>query len=317
MHAMLESLGIDSRLVLLRTRRMGNLDRGPASLAVFDHAILYVPKYDLYLDGTAEFHGSRELPGDDRGADALVIEPDGRGAKLRRVPEGKAADNIDETRVSVGLSADGSAAIELTAKATGPFTAEMRRTFESPDERSRRAEEQLSRTTYPGVKITSVEVSDPHDIESAFVAKFRGVVTGYASTSGSGLRFSPFGQHRSYVESYAQLSRRALPERLPSAQLLSVGAEIDLPSGWTAVVPENTEESGPHGRWSLRYAKDGNKVTAKLEIELGSGQVSPDQYASFRSFLSRLDAAVARRVEASPRPETASAGGRSPATAGR
>src|SRR6266550_2592552 len=67
MHAMLEALGIDSRLVLLRTRRMGNLSEAPASLAVFDHAILYVPKYELYLDGTAEFHGSGELPPDDRG----------------------------------------------------------------------------------------------------------------------------------------------------------------------------------------------------------------------------------------------------------
>src|SRR3954463_14598607 len=142
MHAMLESIGIDSRLVLLRTRRMGNLDRGPASLAIFDHAILYVPKYDLYLDGTAEFHGSRELPGDDRGADALVIEPDGKGAKLRRVPEGKASDNFDETRVRVALEADGSASIDLTARTSGPFTAELRRTFESPDERSHRAEEQ-------------------------------------------------------------------------------------------------------------------------------------------------------------------------------
>jgi len=33
MHAMLEALGIDSRLVLLRTRRMGNLGEAPASLA--------------------------------------------------------------------------------------------------------------------------------------------------------------------------------------------------------------------------------------------------------------------------------------------
>jgi len=57
-------------------------------------------------------------------------------------------------------------------------------------------------------------------------------------------------------------------------------------------------------------------VTAKLTIELASGQVSPDQYASFRAFLSRLDAAVARRVEASPGPKTASLGTGSPATAG-
>jgi hypothetical protein len=318
MHAMLESLGIDSRLVLLRTRGMGNLERGPASLAVFNHAILYVPKYDLFLDGTAEFHGSRELPGDDRGADALVIEPDGKGAKLRRVPEGKLADNHDDSRVRVALEKDGSASIDLTASARGPFTAELRRTFESPDERSRRAEEQLSRTAYPGVKITSVEVSDPHDIESDFVAKFRGRVAAFASASSTGLRFSPFGQRRSYVESYAQLSRRSLPERLPAAQTFSLGAEIDLPAGWTAVLPEDSSESGAHGRYSLRYTKEGDKVTAKLEVELSGGEVSPEQYGSFRSFLARLDAAVARRVEASPRPETAAlGGGASRAMAGR
>src|SRR5712691_4939198 len=98
MHAMLEALGIDSRLVLLRTRRMGNLEEAPASLAVFDHAILYVPKYELYLDGTAEFHGSAELPPDDRGAEALVIEPDGTGSRIRRTPDARPADNLDETR---------------------------------------------------------------------------------------------------------------------------------------------------------------------------------------------------------------------------
>jgi hypothetical protein len=83
------------------------------------------------------------------------------------------------------------------------------------------------------------------------------------------------------------------------------------------VIPQNSEESGPHGSYSVRYSKEGGKVSARLEVQLASGQVSPDQYASFRSFLSRLDAAVARRIEASPRPQTAALGGGSPATAGR
>src|SRR5207237_3080218 len=43
MHAMLESLGIDSRLALLRMRRLGGIDANPAAPAVFNHAILYVP----------------------------------------------------------------------------------------------------------------------------------------------------------------------------------------------------------------------------------------------------------------------------------
>ena len=62
MHALLASVGIDSRLVLLRMRKLGSMPERPASLAIFNHAILYLPKLDLWLDGTASFSGSRDLP---------------------------------------------------------------------------------------------------------------------------------------------------------------------------------------------------------------------------------------------------------------
>jgi len=305
MHAMLEALGIDSRLVLLRTRRMGNLGEAPASLAVFDHAILYVPKYELYLDGTAEFHGSGELPADARGAEALVIEPDGTGSHIRRTPDARPADNVGETRTRLSLSADGSATLDLTESARGPWTAELRRTFESPDERRARAEEQLARAAFPGVKVTAVEVSDPHDIERPFTARFQADAPAFAALSSGALRFSPFGQQRSYVESYAQLSRRTLPQRLPSPQRLTVAAEIELPRGFRATLPQDASEQAPQGNWAIRYAGGKGKVTASLLLELKGGMVAPQDYAAFRSFLGRLDQALSRKVEASPPAQTA------------
>ena len=310
MHAMLEALGIDSRLVLLRTRRMGNLSEAPASLAVFDHAILYVPKYELYLDGTAEFHGSGELPPDDRGAEALVIEPDGTGSRIRRTPDARPADNVDDTRARLSLRADGSAILDLTASARGPWTAELRRTFESPDERRARAEEQLARAAFPGVKVTEVEVSDPHDIERPFTARFKADAPAFATLSGGALRFSPFGQQRSYVESYAQLSRRALPQRLPAPQRLTVAAEVELPRGFRAVVPQDASEEALQGSWSIKYAGGEGKVTASLTLELKGGTVAPQEYAAFRSFLGRLDRALLRKVEAAPPAQTAANEGR-------
>ena len=59
MHAMLESLGIDSRLTLLRMKRLGGIAEA-ARLAWRSSTtpLLDVPKYKLFLDGTAEFHGS-------------------------------------------------------------------------------------------------------------------------------------------------------------------------------------------------------------------------------------------------------------------
>ncbi len=87
MHALLEALGIDSRLVLLRMRRLGVIPPEPASLAVFNHAILYVPDLDLFLDGTASWTGSRELPGRGPRRRRAGGEP-GRAAAVPHRPRG-------------------------------------------------------------------------------------------------------------------------------------------------------------------------------------------------------------------------------------
>ncbi len=57
--------------VVVRTGNKGDIETTPASLAPFDHMIAYVPSLDIYLDGTAEYTGSTELPAMDRGALAM------------------------------------------------------------------------------------------------------------------------------------------------------------------------------------------------------------------------------------------------------
>ena len=53
--------------------------RSPASLAIFDHAIVYVPKLDRYLDGTAEFSGMARAAGAGPGRGGAA----GRAARQR------------------------------------------------------------------------------------------------------------------------------------------------------------------------------------------------------------------------------------------
>ncbi len=307
LHALLESVSIDSRLTLLRMKRLGGIEPNIASLAVFNHAILYVPKHDLFLDGTAEFHGSQELPADDRDAEVLVVEPDGRGAsKFFRTPEAKPEDNTDETSAVVRLSRDGSATLAIDGKARGTWTAELRRSYESPDTRRRLAEERLARAAFPGVKVTSVEVSDPHEIEKPFETKFAAQLATFAALDGSGrLRFHPFGQRSGYVESYASLSSRLLPERFSSPHSSVLRYAIVLPEGYAATVPEDAVESGPEGSYAVRYKLDGTSVVAELTVSLRGGRLQPAEYPAFRSFLLRLDSALQRQVEALPRPTTA------------
>src|SRR4029077_3678553 len=106
--AMLKEIGVDATLVLARTRRGGDLEPFPASLAPFDHAIVYVPKYDLYLDGTAEFSGSDELPAQDQDIPVLLVA-DGR---LARTPVLPAVRNEVEIRAQVALDGTGGAKVD-------------------------------------------------------------------------------------------------------------------------------------------------------------------------------------------------------------
>jgi hypothetical protein len=119
------------------------------------------------------------------------------------------------------------------------------------------------------------------------------------------LRFSPFGQQRSYVESYAQLSRRTLPQQLPTPQRLTVTTEVELPRGFSVSAPQDTAAEARQGAWSVKYAVADGKLTARLELELKGGTVTPEEYGAFRAFLGKLDRVLSRKVEATPPAQTA------------
>src|SRR6185503_4088541 len=118
-------------LVLARTRQGGDLDAEPASLAPFDHAIVWVPKYDLYLDGTAEFSGSSELPAQDQDIPVLQVST----GKLVRTPVLPAERNLVTTDWKVALDPSGDARVTEQLGITGEAAHGWREHYQSPGER--------------------------------------------------------------------------------------------------------------------------------------------------------------------------------------
>jgi len=58
----LREIGVPATLVIVRTRRGGDLAAYPASLACLRYALAYVRKYDLWLDGTPSTRATSESP---------------------------------------------------------------------------------------------------------------------------------------------------------------------------------------------------------------------------------------------------------------
>ncbi len=305
-HALLESIGIDSRLVLLRMRRLGRLPEQPASLAVFNHAILHLPQFGLWLDGTASYTGTREIPGEDRGATVLVVDPGGK-PWFGRIGEAGPEENLVETRFEVALAADGAARVEGKSRIAGVQASSYRRAYQTENDRRATLEQAFNRV-YPGVSTEQVAVGDLTRLEEPVAMNFRLRAPRFAEAGGGLLRFTPFGAGATYTETWASLSSRRHPLAIGDPATSRFHYRVTLPAGWAVrELPEPASGDGPHAAFEVRWREEGGAVVTEGFVTLKSAQVPPADYPAFRELLLRIDAAFSRRAVAGPAAPAAAA----------
>ena len=111
--ALMRAKGIESTPVLISTMPSYKLPKLPA-IGVFNHAITYLPKLDIYLDGTAAFNRFGNLPDTDSGKPVLLVN----SGKLAMTPSITATEDIVVDKVELILDAAGNleGKTELTLK---------------------------------------------------------------------------------------------------------------------------------------------------------------------------------------------------------
>jgi len=298
-HALLAAVGIESRIVLLRMRRLGRIPEAPASLAVFNHAIVYVPDLDLWLDGTAAHSGTRELPGEDRGASVLVVNPDGP-PRFTTVPDAPADRNLTESRFDVVLAAEGSARLEGRSRIAGVQAPQYRRAYLAANDRRAQLELAFNRT-FPGLEVQRVEISDLGQLEDDVQMSFSLAVPRYAQPDEGGLRFTPFGAGQGWAEAYGALAARRHDLVLGDPSTTRFTYRYTLPPGWELVeLPDAAAGEGPHAAFDVRYRRDGAALVAEGHVTLRAARVPAAEYPAFRELLGRVDRAFARTVRIAP-----------------
>jgi len=81
--ALLRAVGVQAEFAMIRTRAAGEMAEGAYSVQQFDHAMVFVPELNLYLDGTGE--SAAPLPSNDLGAMAITVDAQGKATR-RTVP---------------------------------------------------------------------------------------------------------------------------------------------------------------------------------------------------------------------------------------
>jgi len=283
---MLKELGIPATIVILRTGLRGDFGTDVASLAPFDHAIAYVPSLDLYLDGTAEFTGSTELPAMDRGALAIQIN-EGK-PKLVHLPIPDASQSIMSKRVEAVIGEGGSAQIDWKVDVSGANASAWRQRYHAKATQRPRVQEDLS-NELPGVEIDDVRANDLDAVEQPVSIRAKGRAKSMARRDGESWTL-PLGAREHLVRAWAPLSSRRTDLRIQTLSTNENETVVRLPAGAKILAgPQAAEGTSPFGRYKVETETNGNVVRVKTTVALSKPRIPASEYAAFRAFCEKAD----------------------------
>ncbi len=288
--ALLRAVNVDAQLVLLRTRRAGAIDREPASLAVFDHAIAYVPGMDLYLDGTAEFAGMAELPVQDQGV--MVLRVGQAGPVLARTPVRPASDNRAEREWKIVMRPDGSASIDEKVSVAGQAAQEWRMHYQTPGERHERYAK-VWNGRYAGARLQSVSMTGVEDRNQPVAVQASAVVPHLARPQERGeLNLPTSSRETDLTQTYTRLSARRWPLVLGFPWQHQEVLSYQFPEGYRLLrAPQTQKLTCPFGSFDfeVKASPDGHSVSVRSLLSVERDRIAPGEYAEFRAFLRQVD----------------------------
>jgi tetratricopeptide (TPR) repeat protein len=293
---MLGALGIKATPVVVRTANKGDIEDAPSSLAPFDHMIAYVPSLDLYLDGTAEYSGSLELPAMDRGALALLVNEG--NAKLVRLPDPPPTASTTTDTLEATLSADGGARVDWKADVSGVEASEWRVRFHADATRKQRVQ-QMFASLIPGSEVTTVDAGNLEDVEQKVALRVRGSSPQFARPAADGLSV-PLGRREHMVRDLAPLATRQLDVRMYARWTQADDWTIRLPQGARVRgVPSPAHASGPFGSYQVEVESTNDVIHVRTTVTLAKTRIAAAEYASFRAWCEEVDRVLGQHAAVS------------------
>ncbi|MGF1466101.1 MAG: DUF3857 domain-containing protein [Sandaracinaceae bacterium] len=296
-YTMLREAGIEARIVLVRTRRNGRIRDLPASLAVFDHAIAYVPELDLYLDGTAEFTGITEFPAMDQGVTVLQVGPD--DVTLARTPMTPPEGNLRTRQVVITLRPEGNGTVAIEEEVRGVEAPSYRSTYQAQGVRRERLERRM-RELFPGLQMGEPTFENLDDFNAPVRFRFEAEVPQLAIRDGRGLRITPSAM-TGLSGALAQSSAREQTLDLGFRSAYREERRVRLPAGFRIQdLPEAGVAESPFGRLTMEVERQGLDVVVRTELLLGEDRIEASRYDAFKAWVGDADRLLRQRLTLMP-----------------
>lgn len=296
MLAMLKEVGVEACLAAIRTKSQGRFEPQPASLAAFNHAICYIPKYDLWLDGTAEYSGTDEFPYEDQDTCALVV---GKGVrKFVTTPSLPAERNLISDRYEAVILPTGGIEFETAREAIGQYAPYFRQMYQEEKDR-RNALSKSWGATLPNINISEFRFDNLKALEKPVRYALKATAPDYAVVGGDGsMAFPGLIQKLYLTRQYAALSKRNFDLVFDFPWTMASSIRFRLPAGCKVVsVPQDIHLHADFGRCDVTFASpEAGLLEVVSRFSFDVTRVKPEQYDAFREFCRLVDEKWSERI---------------------
>ena len=286
LEALLAAKGIDSTAVLIGAGGGPTLPVVP-TLGRFNHAITYIPEFDLYLDSTSAWARPGQLPEGDLGAPVLLTGT----ASVARTPAN------DEQRNAMGFDAefvfglDGSLRGHTTLQPGDSAEINIRASFArlNAQNRARAEASMVAGSGFDGQGQLQL-LGDPADLTQPFNYRLDFSATDYVDFNlVGGMQLPDPPGAESFRAAYAATSApdNATPFQC-EASMREETYRVRLPDGVPVIaVPQDLHYGNAAGQYSVRWQREGQLITARHTLRQHAVRgpqalCEPGDYAGFR-----------------------------------
>ncbi|MCB0587618.1 MAG: DUF3857 and transglutaminase domain-containing protein, partial [Phaeodactylibacter sp.] len=285
MKALLKEVDIEAYPVLITNGRMAYEVEESFTYPLFNHAILYVPSEDMWLECTSGTYPPGYIGNGNSGRKVLLVTPE--GGRLKSTPELTEEDNTAFGKTDITLNPDGTAAVEGVIYTTGSKH-EVYRWCRSNYSREELEKWFVGNSSLPTMALQSLEIEAGPDAPEAR-CRYRATLPRYGSKAGKRL-FIPLNSINPFESVPEKLEERHFPIVADKAYTETDTVFFTLPEGFQveSMPEEPVVVESSFGAYKAWVEKKGRQLAYFRRFQLRKGRLPAEAYESFRSFYQQV-----------------------------
>jgi transglutaminase-like putative cysteine protease len=300
LNALLTAKGIKSAPTLINSADVYWQPEVAIVPGVYNHAITYMPEFDLFLDPTAEIAPFGILPVQERSKYTLVTRGLDKGAGIKMLPEPSPEDSNIETITTITISSDGTANGQSITRANGGLEYVIRRSmaFVQTGQEKQIASMLLAREGQQGE--ATLSFSDPRNLTEDFEIKTEFTIQNAMLLPGPGALVVPAGvpiySPIKIIASRVSQAERAFPRYCSGYEKVEITSLILPDNVKVTQLPKPVNVQNDYGIYTATYEQNGQtiKVERRLSVKTPRSLCSPEGYPNIRE----LGQAIGRDMRA-------------------